>query len=171
MLLKNHNLLLVFILIVTIISCSKKDATPGVKDTGGAGATFNVDKSILLKRVNDIRAAGCTCGSTAMPPVSPITWNDQLATAAYAHSVDMDQKNYFSHTGSDGSNAGQRITAAGYSWKSYGENIAKGPLTEDAVINGWLSSEGHCKNIMSAGAREMGVGRSSAYWTQVFGSR
>ncbi len=62
----------------------------------------------------------------------------------------MKTNNYFSHTGLNGSTAGQRITAAGYTWSAYGENIANGYSSEQAVINGWLGSEGHCKNIMSA---------------------
>ena len=55
--------------------------------------------------------------------------------------------------------------------KAYGENIAKGHPTEKAVIEGWLNSEGHCKNIMSPMFKEMGAARVSTYWTQEFGSR
>ena len=55
-----------------------------------------------------------------MPPVAAVIWNDKLAKAAYDHSVDMKSNDYFSHTGLNGSSPGQRITAAGYSWKTYG---------------------------------------------------
>ena len=56
----------------------------------------------------------------------PLAANAALAAAATAHSNDMANKNFFSHTGSDGSNPGQRISRAGYNWYTYGENIAAG---------------------------------------------
>ena len=167
---KNYSLVFTLFFLL-IISCKKEDTSSGDKTPGSTSIIFNVNKSDLLKLVNAVRASGCECGNTLMPAVLPINWNDQLARAAYDHSVDMNQNNYFSHTSQTGSNAGQRITATGYNWTSYGENIAKGPSTEQAVMNGWLSSEDHCKNIMNAGFKEMGVGRDGIYWTQVFGSR
>jgi uncharacterized protein YkwD len=104
-----------------------------------------------------------------MPAVGAVVWNDQLAKAAYDHSVDMSTQDYFSHTGLDGSSPGQRITAAGYHWTSYGENIAEGYSTEQIVMNAWLSSEDHCKNIMDGGFKDIGVGRDGNYWTQDLG--
>ena len=56
---------------------------------------------------------------------------------------------YFAHIGSDGSTAGSRIEEAGYNWRTYGENIGQGYKSEEEVIEGWLHSAGHCKNIMS----------------------
>ena len=46
-----------------------------------------------------VRKTGCNCGSTVMPPVAAVTWNDKLAKAAYDHSVEMKANDYFSHTG------------------------------------------------------------------------
>lgn len=106
-----------------------------------------------------------------MPPVSPVTWNDQLATAAFNHSNDMNSNNYFNHNSPAGSTAGDRITAAGYTWRTYGENIARGYTSEQSVIDGWINSEGHCKNIMNPSFKEMGVARVGNYWTQEFGAR
>jgi uncharacterized protein YkwD len=83
----------------------------------------------------------------------------------------MYTNNYFNHTGLNGSSAGDRIIAAGYAWRSFGENIAKGYSTEQSVMDGWIRSEGHCKNIMNPGFKEMGVARVGTYWTQEFGSR
>ncbi len=131
---------------------------------------FNVNAQELVNLVNTYRAEGCKCGNQQMPAVSTITWNTVLAKAAYLHSKDMNDKNYFSHTGKDGSNAGQRITRQQYNWKTYGENIAKGYPNEKAVIDGWIDSEGHCKNIMNPNFKEMGIGRENDYWTQVFGA-
>ncbi len=138
--------------------------------TNSVGAT-GVNETKILQLVNDLRRQGCNCGATAMPPVATVTWNNLLANAAFDHSKDMEQKSYFSHTSQDGRNPGQRITAKGYQWSTYGENIAKGYANEEAVVQGWQRSEGHCRNIMNGNFTEMGVGKSGDYWTQVFGKR
>lgn len=154
-------------------SCQKEDITnrtPPVTNPSGTPAS-TVNETVMLQLVNNVRQSGCACGSTLMPPVGAVTWNDQLESAALSHSNDMFSNNYFSHTGLNGSTAGERIVAAGYNWKAYGENIAKGYATEQAVMDGWLNSEGHCKNIMSSLFREMGVARVGTYWSQEFGNR
>jgi uncharacterized protein YkwD len=173
----NRFLLILLLSALLIVSCTKQDLPAanetGAGNTGGSSATivFNVNKTKLVDLVNAVRKTGCKCGSTTMPPVGAVSWNDKLAKAGYEHSVEMDANDYFSHTGLNGSGPGQRITAAGYAWRTYGENIANGYTTEQAVMNGWLSSEGHCKNIMNGSFKEMGAGRKGNYWTQVFGAR
>jgi uncharacterized protein YkwD len=62
-----------------------------------------------------------------------------------------------------------RINAAGYTWFMLGENIAMGHTSEQQVMEGWINSPGHCKNIMNAGFTEVGFGRDKNYWTQNFG--
>ena len=171
---------IIAILSVLTFSCKKEDL-PATSEMGNTGSgnnggttpdiVYNVSKSKILQLINNVRQTGCNCGTATMPAVAVLTWNDKLAKAAYDHSVEMKTNDYFSHTGLNGSNAGQRITAAGYTWKSWGENIANGYATEQAVVGGWLNSEGHCKNIMGANFKEMGVGRSENYWTQVFAAK
>ena len=168
----------VILLISTLLfSCKKTDVVVDNSNANNGnnnndnGIAYNVNKAAILQLVNDVRKKGCTCGTTVMPPVAAVIWNDQLAKAAYDHSVDMNTHDYFSHTGLDGSSPGQRIIAAGYHWTSYGENIAEGYSTEQIVMNAWLGSEGHCKNIMNGGFKDLGVGRDGNYWTQDFGSK
>ena len=161
---------------ILFFSCKKSDVFVDNSNTNdnnnnNTGIVYNVNKTTILQLVNDVRKSGCTCGTTTMPAVGAVVWNDQLAKAAYDHSVDMNTQDYFSHTGVDGSTPGQRITAAGYHWSSWGENIAQGYSTEQLVIKAWLASEGHCKNIMNGGFRDMGTGRYGNYWTQDFGSK
>ena len=96
-----------------------------------------------------------------------MSWNSKLFDAAAAHSADMANNNYFSHTGQNGSNFGQRITAAGYAWKAAAENIAAGQSSTQQVMESWLQSPGHCSNIMSKAYTEVAVScvqnASSAY--------
>jgi len=83
----------------------------------------------------------------------------------------MNKNNYFSHTGLDGSTPGDRIRNAGYSWTAYGENIAKGYTTEQAVMDAWIKSEEHCINIMNPVFTELGAAKAGSYWVQEFGAR
>ena len=164
--------LVIVLLTFSIYSCTKEDVVSKTSPPdNGSAPTTNVNKSTLLQLVNQVRQSGCTCGTTIMSPVSTVTWNDQLAVAAYKHSNDMYLNNYFSHTALNGASPGDRIIAAGYNWRAYGENIAKGYLNEQSVMDGWLKSEGHCKNIMSPNFKEMGVARVGTYWAQEFGSK
>lgn len=129
--------------------------------------------------MNELRAAGATCGARGrFAPAGALQWNAALTNAALAHTQDMAANDFFSHTGSGGSSAGQRITAAGYAWRTYGENIAAGYGSVQAVMDGWLSSDGHCANLMNAAFRDIGVacvaggaGRYPSYWTMDLGAR
>lgn len=164
--------LTIFAVIIGFYSCQKEEVlekTPADNPPGTSIPTIN--KTTLLQLINNVRQSGCTCGSTTMPAVAPVIWNDQLASAAFNHSNEMNANNYFSHTGLNGSSAGERITATGYAWRTYGENIAKGYTSEQSVMDGWINSEGHCKNIMNPNFKEVGVARVGNYWTQEFGAR
>jgi len=115
--------------IVLAFSCKKEDTMPAY-NTNTAG----LNEPLMLQLVNDQRARGCNCGTAYYPPANPVSWNDLLETAAYAHANDMNKNNYFNHTGLDGSSPGDRIARAGYPWRAYGENIAKGFTTEQSVM-------------------------------------
>jgi uncharacterized protein YkwD len=128
----------------------------------------------FLDAVNQARSASRMCGTDAYDAAPPVAWNDSLAMAAFLHSSDMAVNQFFSHTGSDGSSPGDRIDRQGYDWWTYGENIAVGYPTVSAVMQGWLGSDGHCRNIMNPVFEEIGaayaegpyLGTSSAlYWT------
>ncbi|GGS31510.1 CAP domain-containing protein [Deinococcus knuensis] len=130
----------------------------------------------VLDLVNAARAQARTCGATAYAAAPALTLNAQLGQAAQGHAADMAAQNYFSHTSKDGRTAAQRIAAAGYAYRTWGENIAAGQATAAQVVDGWLKSEGHCRNIMSANFRELGVGYAQGgsyghYWVQDFGTR
>lgn len=134
----------------------------------------SVDKE-MLTLINNARSQARTCGSTAYAAVAAVSWNCLLEDAARGHSQSMADNNYFSHTGIDGSSSGDRITAAGYTWYTYGENIAAGYPDAESVMQGWLESEGHCSNIMTDAFLEVGVGIAKGgdygtYWTQDFGA-
>ncbi|KIZ15843.1 CAP domain-containing protein [Streptomyces natalensis] len=131
-------------------------ASPSAPPASGTAAR-------ILEIVNSERSkAGC----------SPLTLNAKLNKAAQDHSKDMAGHSNMSHTGSDGSSPGDRITQAGYNWTAYGENVAYGYSTPESVMRGWMSSPGHKRNILDCSFKEMGVGLAQPgdYWTQDFGT-
>ncbi|MEU6500132.1 sigma-70 family RNA polymerase sigma factor [Streptomyces californicus] len=105
----------------------------------------------------------------------PVSVNGLLNTAAQRHSADMAANDYFDHTSQDGREPDDRITAAGYQWTTYGENIAKGQRTPAEVMQAWMDSPGHRANILNCSFKEIGMGKQESgdgpVWTQVFGSR
>jgi len=135
------------------------------------------DAQKMLAAINAVRAQGQTCGTTSYPAVPALTWNTKLETAAYLHSKDMAERNYFAHDTPEGVSPWDRMKAQGYSsFSAAGENIAAGQPTLEAVIKGWVNSPGHCQNLMSASFTEVGMGRFDkagstygVYWTQDFG--
>lgn len=174
---------------VLLASCGGGgDESSDTPNTGGDGsggapvasATCNLPDftNAVMARVNQWRASGANCGSEGnFGPAAALTWNNLLAQAATGHSQDMVAHNFFSHTGSNGSSLADRITAAGYSWSSVGENIAAGQTTVNQVVDGWIASPGHCANIMNPAFVHVGVacvpGTSSTtyrtYWTMDLG--
>ncbi|WP_030813155.1 CAP domain-containing protein [Streptomyces sp. NRRL F-2799] len=138
-------------------------ATAAAPGTPQPAATASGDVARVVELVNAERAkVGC----------SPVELNSTLTKAAQDHSADMAAHNTMSHTGSDGSDPGSRITAAGYQWSAYGENVAYGYSTPEQVMAGWMNSPGHRENILNCSYKEIGVGlaQPGSYWTQDFGT-
>ncbi len=137
-----------------------------------------IDSSMLVA-INEARSRARKCGSVYMPAAGPVVWNRKMAGAALGHSMDMASHGEAGHTGSDGSTADERLTREGYHWGSVGENVAVGYPSADEVVRAWLSSKGHCMNIMNPGFNEIGSawawgiyrgGSSARYWTLVLGA-
>ena len=152
------------------------------------------DEVTYLDAINKARSTSQDCGDYGvMPPVPPLRWNSKLALAAKIHSNDLAESNTFSHTGSGessdivaqldhpgtGSTMQERIEYTGYTeWTYLGENIAGGQSTVQEVIDAWIGSPGHCRNLMREEFTEVGMTRVNntnskykSYWTQDFGKR
>ena len=95
--------------------------------------------------------------------------NKALTNAALLHSLDQYNNQKMSHTGSDGSNPGQRIDRQNYgSLFTWGENVAYWYQTPASVMNAWMNSAGHRANILNPDFSNIGIGFVGFYWTQVF---
>jgi uncharacterized protein YkwD len=102
----------------------------------------------------------------------PLTASPKLAEAALRHARDMAERDFMSHTGSDGSTPAERVDRTGYGYRSVGENVAAGYPDPEAVLEGWMDSPPHRENILGDFG-EIGLARVTApdgrpYWAAEF---
>lgn len=147
------------------ISCGKSGAptapsvfSPAPAPTPGAGPT----DAEVVSFVASMNAHRVSLG------LSALIWDSRVAAVAQAHSQDMVDRGYFSHTTPDGLSPWDRLAAGGVTYTEAGENIAWGYSTGDAVLSAWLGSPGHKANIEHATYTHHGVGKVGTHWTHVF---
>jgi uncharacterized protein YkwD len=136
-------------------------AAPAVAPAAVVAAAPAPDASAVIALVNQQRAAA------GLPALNA---NGALNAAAAAHSADQAARGAMSHTGSSGSSGGDRITAAGYAWSTWAENVAAGQPTAADVMGSWMNSAPHRANILSRAMRDIGMGAAvgangTIYWT------
>lgn len=105
--------------------------------------------------------------------LSSLSSDSQLAAVAQKKAEDMAKNGYFSHTSPTYGSAFDMLKAAGISYRTAGENIAKGQKSAESVMNGWMNSSGHRANILSGSYTRIGVGyavdgNGTPYWVQIF---
>jgi len=132
-------------------------------DTGVAATVFSL--------INQTRSSN---------GLDPLSLNNSLSAAARVHSTDMACNNFISHSGTDGSNWADRISAQGYQFSTYPlENIYVGDpqFGGDAqgTVTWWMNSQVHRENILNDRVTETGVGyvynpdsEYGGYYTMVF---
>lgn len=170
--------LLGFVTLLLVAGCGDDDGGGGGSVPASTNCTApDCDAKIaaVVEETNQARSQQRDCGDHgAMDAAASLTADSALHEAAQAHANDMAANDFFSHTGSDGSQFFERIESAGYEGQPIGENIAGGRDTAEQVVSGWMQSGGHCRNIMNASATKIGVGfaEGGSYgtvWVQVFG--
>lgn len=102
-----------------------------------------------------------------------LSLNAKLSNVATLKSQDMINKNYFSHTSPTYGSPFEMMKKFNISYKTAGENIAKGQKTPAQVVNAWMNSQGHRENILNKNYTEIGIGvakdaKGTLYWTQMF---
>ena len=137
--------------------------TPAVQPTQAPSNLSDMEQEVL-KLVNKVRSEN---------GLSPLAWADDVANVARAHSKDMIDRSFFSHTNPDGLSPFDRLNNNGISFRSAAENIAYGQRTAEAVMYAWMNSSGHRANILNKNITEIGIGavknqNGIIYWTQVF---
>jgi uncharacterized protein YkwD len=129
--------------------CPGADAVPAADNLSSIGQA-------TLCLVNEQRAAR---GMRALRV------NVRLSSASIGYSQRMVAQAFFAHDAPDGTTLVQRLTKVGYldggdDWV-VGENIGwgQGPLsTPRAMVDAWMNSTGHRRNILAADYAEIGLG-------------
>lgn len=150
-----------------IIQANPQISDPDLIYPGQVLAIPQVDSKVasfeaeVIRLVNEIRAEN---------GLQPLTANWELSRVARYKSQDMLDKGYFAHNSPTYGTPFQMIKAFGLSFRTAGENIAKGYATPQAVVNGWMNSSGHRANILNSSYKQIGVGyvAKGNYWTQMF---
>ncbi|MGH9482541.1 MAG: CAP domain-containing protein [Terriglobales bacterium] len=128
-----------------------------------------------LTLVNDERTARRYRAETR-GQAAPLRWNAAAAEVARQHSEQMARAGRLTHTGTDGSNVGQRLARAGVAWTRAGENVAMASTVEQAealMMHEPPFQHNHRGNILDPGFTEVGIGVARApnglvYVTQDF---
>jgi uncharacterized protein YkwD len=119
-------------------------------------------EQFFLEELNDARANPAAYGSSigvdlsTVAPSQPLAFSPQLVEAARLHSEDMNARAYFSHYTPENIDPGQRMTAAGFVWTSWGESLAGGtafPGPTDAlaglITDAGVPDLGHRRDLLA----------------------
>ncbi|MDH5798566.1 MAG: CAP domain-containing protein [Paracoccaceae bacterium] len=109
----------------------------------------------------------------AVSGVRGVMEDDRLTRVAQKHADDMAKTGYFSHQSSDGRTLRDRVDAEGFPVCWVAENIAKGQISPKEVIDDWMMSSGHRRNIVWPNASHFGLGhaKDGNYWVLVMAER
>jgi len=81
-----------------------------------------------------------------------------LNAIASERARDMFEKQYFDHVSPTGERASDIAQKVGYRYKMIGENLGAGLfLTNQKIIDNWMQSPGHRRNLLSGQFEEIGV--------------
>ncbi|MEU3574927.1 CAP domain-containing protein [Streptomyces globisporus] len=141
----------------------KTSAAPPPSKKPSPSPTDASARSEVLALVNQERAkVGCSPLSTSAP----------LTSLAQNFSEDMAARGFFDHTDPDGDTPWDRAAQAGVQGLA-AENIARGQADAQAVMEGWMNSEGHRANILNCDYKTVGIGvhegSGGPWWVQNFG--
>lgn len=139
------------------IPTEKEDTTPELPENGNL-SEYEIRVAEL---VNEIREEN---------GLQKLILNSELSDVARLKSQDMLENNYFSHTSPTYGSPYDMMTQYGIKYTFAGENLARGQKTPEQVVNAWMNSPGHRKNILSERYTQIGVGyvANGDYWTQHF---
>lgn len=151
------------------------DSENGSNDDGSGdsgGSTEGVDEAAVERRIHELVNEERTSRG-----LSSLSWNGRVQNVADAHSADMILRDFFDHENPDGEGVGDRFEAHGVTdCQSWGENIAqtwwdRNVRTDDgveryttvddlaeALVEGWMNSEGHRANVLGSDWTSQGIG-------------
>ena len=131
-------------------------------------------KASFIQRVLEL-----TNRERAKAGLQPLKLDTELSASAGWKAEDMAKRDYFDHADGGGRDFVDRAEQYGYrDWTYLGENIAAGQTTPEEVVQEWMASPGHRRNILKPQYKEIGLGFALSdtsdykdYWVQEFGTR
>jgi uncharacterized protein YkwD len=133
---------------------------PPAPEPAAVPANLGAEDQVLA--LVNIQRAAAGCGA--------LSGDAALASVARAHSADMRDRGFFSHTNPDRLDPFARAAAAGLDARA--ENIAYGQPDPASVMDSWMNSPGHRANILDCSLTRLGVGMAEGaggpWWTQLF---
>ena len=135
----------------------------GQNAIGTVSSVNSMEKQVASLTNSERKAAG----------MGSLTLDSQLSKLARMKAEDMAKNGYFSHTSPTYGSAFDMMKQDSVSYRTAGENIAKGQKTAESVMNGWMNSSGHRANILSSAYTHIGVGyakdsKGNTCWVQIF---
>ena len=126
--------------------------------TGGTSPTPEPQTAgISISASGETQALSLLNKDRAASGLPALKLNSSLTKLAENYAVDMIQRGYFSHYNPEGLSPFERMSRAGISYRTAGENLAINvsvPAAEQAFMN----SSGHRANILNSTYTEVGIG-------------
>ena len=154
--------LLVSVFVAVGIAATTLLATPPAAEAAGGGDVRKCGGGKISLNADEKRSFALHNRERRDRNLKPLCVHPDLQRAARAHSRDMIRRDYFSHnTKGRGESACERIKRYGYPYSLCGENIASGSGSygePDSIMDRWMKSDGHRRNILNGRFREVGIG-------------
>ncbi len=141
---------------------TKPTTPPTTPNTPVAGLSAEEQEVVRLVNIEREKAG-----------LKPFVASAELSRVARIKSEDMGKNNYFNHTSPTYGSPFDMMKQFGIKYSTAGENIARGYLSAQSVVSGWMNSSGHRANILNPSFNKIGVGayktsNNTTYWTQMF---
>jgi uncharacterized protein YkwD len=144
---------------VLLLGCQRLPLERPITNAARAPISEESEMRSFIRLMNEYRVQhGC----------APLQWDERIAEVAQRHSEDMARRHYFHHNSPEGSSPFERLRSADVSFRRAAENIATGQFTGSQVLDDWLESPGHRRNIEECRYTHHGLGLSRTYWTHDF---
>lgn len=163
---------------ISMIEIENKKAPDEHQSATSDGIEGPTDQPKTVKEVSlsefELEVVELVNEERAQQGLNPLEPHQRLSGLARVKSKDMADYNYFSHTSPNYGSPFDMMNQFNFEYRAAGENIAAGQRSPEQVVEGWMNSEGHRKNILNKTFTHIGVGYTEGsgsygtYWTQLF---